>query len=86
MIILLQHTDTLAFADSDGGWAPDRFSAREFETAHNALLFCAAHGLTSVQVLYEFPDPRMNTTTRVSDGYLRRLRDTMSNRPTDGSS
>jgi len=86
MIILLQHTDTLAFAASDGGWTPDRVSALEFETAHNALLFCASRGLTSVQVLYEFPDTGMNTTTRVSDGYLRRLRDTMANRPTDGSS
>jgi len=75
MIILLQHTGTLDFLDSDGRWIRNRASACEFATAQDALLFCAARGLSGVQVFYEFPETGMNSTTPVSDDYLRRLRD-----------
>jgi len=65
MVIVLQHTDTLAFADSEGHWVPEHAYAFEFHTTYEVLLFCARHGLSRVQLRFEFPNRELNFTVRV---------------------
>jgi len=84
MIILLQNVDTLAFAGNNGDWTPDRASAREFTSGHEAVLHCVSHGLSQVQVVYEFPEPEMNFTLRLSTAHIESLRDRNSRRPVTG--
>ena len=62
MIIRLQHTGTLAFADSEGRWVADHASAFQFHTTHEVLLFCAKHRLSEVQCCYEFGDGKLSVT------------------------
>jgi hypothetical protein len=44
--------------------------AREFGGGHEAVLYCAKQKLSHVQLIYDFPDRRMNFAMPVSDGYI----------------
>ena len=85
MIILLQNPDTLAFVGGDGGWTPNRASAREFEYGHEAAFYCADHKLSQVQMIYEFPQPGLNITVRISTADSESSENSDSIRPLTGS-
>jgi len=66
MIIVLQHPDTLSFADREGCWVTGRTSAFEFHTTYEVLLFSARHGLSHAQMCFEFNNRALNFAVPVS--------------------
>ena len=62
MRILLRHTGTGLFFESEDKWTTQPATARDFGSSGNAIVFVTEWGLSEVEILMAFDDPRYNIT------------------------
>ena len=67
MNILLQNKKTFAYVTDLSAWTMQREKAHQFGTGIEALFFCFNRRLKNMQILGDFPNPRMNFTLPVTD-------------------
>lgn len=62
MRILLRHTGTGLFFESEDKWTTEPEAARDFGSSGRAIVFVTEWGLGDVEILMAFDDPRYNIT------------------------
>jgi len=62
MRILLRHTGTGLFFESEDKWTTQAEAARDFRSSGRAIMFVTEWGLNEVEILMAFDDARYNIT------------------------